>query len=165
MAGHFTPGGGVRMVNVGDKDVTSRRARATGRLRITAPQYTLLQRNQLAKGDWRTVAQVAGIQGAKKCAELVPLCHPLPLDAVHLDVKLARKTRTVEVVATVLATARTGVEMEALSAVSAALLAIYDMIKGVDKGATIAAIQLEEKSGGRSGHWQRGRSSATTPKK
>lgn len=165
MEGHFAPRGGVRMVDVGAKEVTHRSARATGELVISSRQCTLLEKNQLQKGDWRTAAQMAGIQGAKKCAELVPLCHPLPLDAVEIEVTLARRDKTVRVAATVSATARTGVEMEALTAVSAALLSIYDMIKSVDKGAVIHAIRLEEKSGGRSGNWRRQTSTRRRPKK
>lgn len=164
MEGHFDADGGIRMVDVGDKAVTRREARAAGDLRISQRQSDALSENALAKGDWRTAAQIAGIQGAKSCTLLIPLCHPLQLDSVHVDVVLHPATRTVSVAARVAATAKTGVEMEALCAVSAALLAVYDMIKGIDKAAVIESIRLEEKSGGRSGKWQRDLPESEAPK-
>lgn len=164
MEGHFDKDGGVRMVDVGDKAITRREAHATGRLVVSERQADVLAKNALAKGDWRTAAQIAGIQGAKNCALLVPLCHPLPLETVDVELTLHPPSRTVSAAARVAATAKTGVEMEALCAVSAALLSVYDMIKGIDKAATIESIRLEHKSGGRSGQWQRDPSSTTTPK-
>jgi cyclic pyranopterin phosphate synthase len=164
MEGHFDENGGVRMVDVGDKTVTRREAHASGRLVVSERQTEALVRNALAKGDWRTTAQIAGIQGAKNCASLVPLCHPLPLESVDIDVTLHAASRTVKVAAYVAATGKTGVEMEALCAASAALLSVYDMIKGIDKAATIESLQLEQKSGGRSGTWQRDQSSTATQK-
>ena len=114
----------------------------------------LIRDRKLAKGDVLEVARLAGIMAAKRTAELIPLCHPLPLDAVTIDFDFPDES-TVEVSAEARVTARTGVEMEALTAVSVAALTIYDMCKGIDRGMTIAEIRLEEKSGGRSGHWRR----------
>jgi cyclic pyranopterin phosphate synthase len=152
----------VQMANVGGKPVTSRSARAEGTLTVSQAQASALGDNTLAKGDWRNVARLAGIQGAKHCADLVPLCHPLPLDYVDVDIELDPRANQVRVLCTAMASAKTGVEMEALTGVTAALLAVYDMIKSLDKGATIGPIVLLEKSGGKSGAWSR---SNTTPKK
>jgi cyclic pyranopterin phosphate synthase len=153
--GHFDALGGVRMVDVGDKDTTRRTAAAQGTLSITGKQADVLARGAVAKGDWKTTAQLAGIQGAKKCWELIPLCHPLPIEQIEVDVSLDEAERKVHVTARVSATAKTGVEMEAMCAVSAALLAVYDMIKGIDKAARIEGIELLTKSGGKSGDWKR----------
>jgi cyclic pyranopterin phosphate synthase len=143
------------MANVGDKPVTTRTARAEGTLTVSQGQASALGDNTLAKGDWRNVARLAGIQGAKRCADIVPLCHPLPLDYVDIDIRFNAQTKEVQVLCTAMADAKTGVEMEALTGVSAALLAIYDMIKSLDKGARIGPIVLLQKSGGKSGDWSR----------
>jgi len=164
MKGHFDDHGGIRMVDVKDKPVTLREAYAKGHLAISERQVEVLSENALAKGDWRTTAQIAGIQGAKRCAALVPLCHSVLLESVDVDVVLDSRSRSVAVTARVAATAKTGVEMEALCAVSAALLTVYDMIKGIDKAAVIESIRLEKKSGGRSGLWQRDLPETTSPK-
>jgi cyclic pyranopterin phosphate synthase len=151
---HFDEQGASRMVNVGDKEVTRRVARASGLLRMEAATRQLIVDRAHAKGDVLEVARLAGIMAAKRTAELIPLCHPLGLSAVAVDLQpedqnLIRLEATVEVVA------KTGVEMEALTAVSVAALTIYDMCKAVDRNITIERIQLEEKSGGQSGHYVR----------
>ena len=151
---HFDEAGGSRMVDVGDKAVTERMARATGVVRMAADTLRLIQDRKLAKGDVLEVARLAGIMGAKRTADLIPLCHPLPLDAVTVAFEFPDDT-SVRIDTQVRVTARTGVEMEALTAVSVAALTIYDMCKSVDRAMTIEAIRLEEKSGGRSGHFQR----------
>ena len=151
---HFDEAGGSRMVDVGDKAVTERMARASGVVRMAAETLLLIQDRKLANGDVLEVARIAGIMGAKRTTDLIPLCHPLPLDAVTVAFEFPDDT-SVRIEAQVRVTARTGVEMEALTAVSVAALTIYDMCKSVDRAMTIEAIRLEEKSGGRSGHFQR----------
>ena len=151
---HFDEHGASRMVDVGDKPVTHRMARASGLVRMQPATRQLILDRQLAKGDVLEVARLAGIMAAKRTGELIPLCHPLPLDAVsitfsEIDADALRIEATVEV------TAKTGVEMEALTAVSVAALTVYDMCKSVDRGMQIERIQLEAKSGGRSGHYVR----------
>lgn len=143
------------MVDVSGKDVTVRTARASGRVLVSAEVIALLRGPGVPKGDALAVARVAGIQGAKRTPELVPLCHPLALHAVDIDVSVADDA--VEIAATVRTADRTGVEMEALTAVATAALTVVDMVKAVDKGAAITDIRIEEKSGGRSGTWRRGR--------
>lgn len=145
----------VRMVNVGQKDVTLRRARASGALEVSGAQMNALTEGQVAKGDWQSVAKVGGVMAAKRCAEWIPLCHSIGLDSVEVDIALESATQRVHVSCVVAAHARTGVEMEALCGVSAALLCVYDMVKGLDKGARIVDVRLDEKSGGRSGNWMR----------
>ena len=151
---HFDPTGASRMVDVGDKPLTVRIARASGRVRMLPATLQRIQDRSLAKGDVLEVARLAGIMAAKRTGEIIPLCHPLPLDAVSLSFSFP-DDQTVEIEAEVRVTARTGVEMEALVAVSAATLTIYDMCKAIDRGMIIERIQLEEKSGGKSGHFQR----------
>jgi cyclic pyranopterin monophosphate synthase len=151
---HFDAQGHSRMVDVAHKDITSRMARASGRVRMRRETLELVQNRGLAKGDVLEVARLAGIMAAKRTAELIPLCHPLPLDAVTVDFAFPDDT-SVAIEAVVRVTARTGVEMEALAAVSVAALTIYDMCKAVDRGLVMEAVQLEEKSGGRSGHFLR----------
>ena len=151
---HFDETGGSRMVDVGAKDVTERMARASGVVRMAAETLRLIQDRKLAKGDVLEVARLAGIMGAKRTADLIPLCHPLPLDAVSVAFEFPDET-SVRIEAQVRVTARTGVEMEALTAVSVAALAIYDMCKAIDRAMIIEAIRLEEKAGGRSGHFVR----------
>lgn len=151
---HFDESGASRMVDVGEKPVTARVARASARVRMQAETLRLVRDQQLAKGDVLEVARLAGIQAAKRTWELIPLCHPLPLDAVELHFQFVGDD-VVTIEATAKATARTGVEMEALTAAATAALAIYDMCKAVDRAITIERIRLEEKSGGKSGHFTR----------
>jgi cyclic pyranopterin phosphate synthase len=140
---HLDENGRARMVDVGDKPIQQRMARAAGRI-ILAPQTrALIRANQVKKGDVLTIAQIAGIQAAKRTAELIPLCHPLALDCVQVVCTLT--DQGVEVASEVRCTGRTGVEMEALTAVSVALLAVYDMCKGVDKAMRIEDVRLLEK--------------------
>jgi cyclic pyranopterin phosphate synthase len=150
---HVDDQGAARMVDVSGKDVTVRTARASGRVLVSAEVVALLRGPGVPKGDALAVARVAGIQGAKRTPDLVPLCHPLALHAVDVDVDLADDA--VEIAATVRTADRTGVEMEALTAVATAALTVVDMVKAVDRGAVITDIRIEEKSGGRSGTWRR----------
>jgi len=143
------------MVDVGAKPVTARRALARGRVRFGAGAFRLLEAKRLAKGDALAVARLAGIQAAKRTAEWIPLCHTVPLDALEIRVDLDPRTRTAVVTAEAAARWTTGVEMEALVAVAAACLALYDMAKGVDRTIAVERIELLEKSGGRSGTWRR----------
>jgi cyclic pyranopterin phosphate synthase len=151
---HLDAGGASRMVDVGEKEVTVRRARASGRVRMSADTLQMVDSGAATKGNVLEVARLAGILAAKRTAELIPLCHLLPLDAVSVSFRFPDST-SVEIEAEARATARTGVEMEALVAVSVAALTIYDMCKAVDRGMTIEQVRLEEKSGGRSGHFVR----------
>jgi cyclic pyranopterin phosphate synthase len=144
------------MVDVGDKPVSSRMARAVGRVRMQVATQRAIRERSIDKGSVIEVARLAGIMAAKRTGDLIPLCHPLPLDAVALTFDFPDET-SVAIEAVVSVTARTGVEMEALTAVSVAALTIYDMCKSIDRGMTIEAIRLEEKSGGRSGHFLRDR--------
>ncbi len=143
------------MVDVGAKEVTERVARAEGRLLMQPETLALLRSGSTPKGDPLLVAQIAGLQAAKRTAELIPLCHPLPLTHVKVDVELEEAPPAVHVTASTKVAGRTGVEMEALTAVSVALLTAYDMLKAVDRGMTITDIRLLQKSGGRSGTWTR----------
>ena len=142
------------MVDVGEKPVSTRVARASARVSMAAETLALIRDRKLAKGDVLEVARLAGIMAAKRTPDLIPLCHVLPLDAVSIDFEFP-DGRTVAIECTVGVTARTGVEMEALTAVAVASLVIYDMCKGIDRAMVIERIQLEEKSGGRSGHFVR----------
>jgi len=151
---HVDESGAARMVDVSDKDVTHRVATASGRVLVSAEVVALLRGQGVPKGDALAVARVAGIMGAKRTPELIPLCHPLAISGVRLDLAVADDA--VEITATVKTTDRTGVEMEALTAVSVAALTVVDMVKAVDKGAVITDIRVEEKSGGKSGEWHRG---------
>ena len=150
---HVDDQGAPRMVDVSGKDVTVREARASGRVLVSPEVVALLRGPGMPKGDALAVARVAGIQGAKRTPDLVPLCHPLALHAVSVDVDVADDA--VEIVATVRTADRTGVEMEALTAVATAALTVVDMVKAVDKTASITDVRIEEKSGGRSGTWRR----------
>ena len=150
---HVGPTGAARMVDVTDKSVSVRTATASGRVLVSADVARLLRGEGMPKGDVLAVARIAGIQGAKRTPELIPLCHPLSLHAVTVDVTVADDA--VDIVATVRTADRTGVEMEALTAVSIAALAVVDMVKAVDKRAIITDIRLESKTGGRSGEWHR----------
>ncbi len=151
---HFDAEGHARMVDVAAKEVTQRVARASGRVRMAKPTLELVRDRKLAKGDVLAVARLAGIMAAKRTAELIPLCHQVPLDTVELAFGYPDDEH-VSIEAVARATARTGVEMEALVATSAAALTIYDMCKAIDRGIVIEQVQLEEKSGGRSGHYRR----------
>jgi cyclic pyranopterin phosphate synthase len=145
------------MVDVGDKTVSQREARASGRIRLRPATLEAVRANTMEKGDVLAVARIAGIQGAKETSRLVPLCHPLPLEHVAVELILEDEPPSIRVMSRARTSARTGVEMEALAAVGVALLAIYDMVKAIDRGAVIEEIRLEEKSGGRSGTWRRER--------
>ena len=151
---HFDSSGASRMVDVGEKQVARRIARASGLVRMAAETVTLIRDKRAAKGDVLEVARLAGIMATKRTAELIPLCHPLQLESVTIDFAFLDE-QTLRIEATVQVEAKTGVEMEALTAVSVAALTVYDMCKAVDRGIAIERIQLEEKSGGRSGHWRR----------
>jgi cyclic pyranopterin monophosphate synthase len=151
---HFDESGASRVVDVGGKQVTRRSARASGLVRMAADTLSLIRDKRAAKGDVLEVARLAGIMATKRTADLIPLCHPLSIDSVTIDFAF-EGDQTLRIEATVQVEAKTGVEMEALMAVSVAALTVYDMCKGVDRGITIDQIQLEEKSGGRSGHWIR----------
>lgn len=150
---HLDEKGKARMVDVGDKPVTSREARARGEITMSATALRLIRQGALAKGDPLQAARLAGIMAAKKTAELIPLCHPLPL--THVGVELTPTRRGYRVDARVRTASQTGVEMEALTAVAVAALTIYDMAKAVDKEMVIGQICLLEKKGGRSGHYRR----------
>ena len=139
------------MVNVGDKELTQRRAVAKGGVEMSPETLSTLLEGKLKKGDALSVARIAGIQGAKETSRLIPLCHPLPLHEIEIEFVPREDARFMEVSATVSAHARTGVEMEALTAVSVACLTLYDMAKSMDKTMTIRDIRVVEKSGGKSG--------------
>ena len=150
---HVDARGRVRMVDVGDKPVTAREAIARGSVRMSADARRQIRRGAVAKGDPLQAARLAGIMAAKQTSALIPLCHPLPISSVELELAATRSGYDIE--ARVRTTARTGVEMEALTAVSIAALTIYDMLKAVDKSMVIGAIRLMFKSGGRSGTYRR----------
>jgi cyclic pyranopterin phosphate synthase len=150
---HVDDRGAARMVDVSGKDVTVRTAVATGVLRTTAEVIDLLRRDGLPKGDALATARIAGIMGAKRTPDLVPLCHPIALSGVKVD--LEPGTDTVVITATVKTADRTGVEMEALTAVAVAGLTLIDMVKAVDPAASIDAVRCETKTGGKTGTWQR----------
>ncbi|HEX2300741.1 MAG TPA: cyclic pyranopterin monophosphate synthase MoaC [Pseudonocardiaceae bacterium] len=150
---HVDSRGAARMVDVSDKQSSARTAVATGVLRTTDEVIRLLRAEQLPKGDALATARIAGIMGAKRTPDLVPLCHPIALSGVTVD--LQAEGREVRIVATVRTTDRTGVEMEALTAVAVAGLALHDMVKAVDPAAVLDAVQVERKEGGKTGLWTR----------
>jgi cyclic pyranopterin phosphate synthase len=150
---HVDAIGAARMVDVSGKDVTAREATAYGRFDTTAEVIDLLRRDGLAKGDALAVARIAGIAAAKRTPELVPLCHPVAIHGVTVDLTVLETS--IEISATVRTADRTGVEMEALTCVTVAGLALYDMVKAVDRGAELNAVHLVHKSGGRRGRWDR----------
>ncbi|MFJ4847278.1 MULTISPECIES: cyclic pyranopterin monophosphate synthase MoaC [unclassified Streptomyces] len=152
---HIDAAGAARMVDVSEKDITTRTARATGRVLVSARVVELLRGEGVPKGDALATARIAGIMGAKRTPDLIPLCHPLAVSGVKVD--LAVGDSSVDITATVRTTDRTGVEMEALTAVSVAALTVVDMVKAVDKGAVITDVRVEEKTGGASGDWSRDR--------
>ena len=149
---HLDAAGGARMVDVGDKAPTRREATATGRILMSAEAAAAIRDGSAKKGDVLAVARVAGIMAAKRTSDLIPLCHPLPVTKVTVD--LAVEDAAVAATATVATDGKTGVEMEALTAVTVALLTVYDMAKAIDKGMTIEGVRLLAKSGGRSGDWR-----------
>jgi cyclic pyranopterin phosphate synthase len=151
---HLDPRGRVRMVDVSAKSPSARMAVAEGVLRAAPDTIRRIDEGTLPKGDFRPTVEVAGIAAAKRTAELIPLCHPLGLDHVAVDVTTDADAGRVRVVATATVNGRTGVEMEALTAVSVALLTAYDLLKAVDKGMRIEGVRLLEKRGGRSGDWK-----------
>ena len=151
---HFDESGASRMVDVGQKPISRRVARATAQIRMQPATLRSILDQRVEKGDVLEVARLAGIQAAKRTGELIPLCHPLAIDAVTLDFT-STDDRSIAIQAVVSVEAKTGVEMESLTAVSVAALTIYDMCKSADRSMQIEQIQLEEKSGGRSGTWQR----------
>ncbi len=150
---HVDDAGVARMVDVSGKDISVRRAVAAGTLRTTAEVIGLLHRDALPKGDALAVARVAGIMGAKRTPDLIPLCHPIALHGVTVELTPTRST--VDILATVKTADRTGVEMEALTAVAAAGLALIDMVKGVDPAASLDGVRVLRKEGGKTGEWQR----------
>ena len=157
---HFDRSGRARMVDVGEKPDSERVAVASGRVRMAGETVGLIRAGRAAKGDVLAVAQVAAVMGAKKTADLIPMCHPLML--TRIDVTFQLRDEHVWIETTVATRGRTGVEMEALTAVATAALTIYDMLKAVDRGMTIEEIRLESKEGGRSGRWSRDAVSAET---
>ena len=150
---HINEKGEARMVDVSAKDVTERTARAEGFVVMTQDTLALVEKGSAKKGDVLATARIAGIMAAKKTHELIPLCHPLAITKATVDFELSQDPIGIHILAEVKVTGQTGVEMEALTAVSVAALTIYDMLKAADKAMIISAIQLLEKSGGRSGHY------------
>jgi len=151
---HFDDAGSARMVDIGAKDVTVRTAIAEGKVTMSLETAALIRDRKVAKGDVLQIARVAGIMAAKKTPELVPLCHPIPLEKVEVEFEFEDDT-TLVIRAQSKATFRTGVEMEALTAVMIAGLTVYDMCKSVDKGMVVGPFYLQEKCGGKSGHFKR----------
>jgi cyclic pyranopterin phosphate synthase len=150
---HFDAAGQAHMVDVGAKAETHRVARATGLIRMAPETFALVAGGQAKKGDVIGIARIAAIQGAKRTSDLVPLCHPLPITRVAVAFELDASACTVRCTAQVETHGRTGVEMEALTAVQVGLLTIYDMLKAADRGMVMEGIRLLEKQGGKSGHW------------
>lgn len=152
---HFDEQGRAKMVDVGEKTESQRVAVASGRVYVNENTFALIQSGGIKKGDVLTVAQIAGIMGAKQTSSLIPMCHPIILNGVHMDLRLSETAKAVEITASVSCDGRTGVEMEALTAVSVAALTIYDMCKAVQKDMIISDICLLKKSGGVHGDYQR----------
>lgn len=166
---HFSAAGRAKMVDVSDKSVTQRVAMASGVLRMQPETLVRIQAGSIAKGDVLTVADVAAVMAAKRTADLIPMCHTLPLTGVEIGFNEIHEPDIsgcvgLSVTATVKCVGQTGVEMEALSAVSVALLTVYDMCKAIDKGMRIECVQLEEKRGGKSGVWKRSESNKQVAK-
>jgi len=151
---HLDDDGAARMVDVGDKPVTDRRAVARAVVRMSPGTAAAVAAGDAPKGDVIATARIAGIQAAKRTGELIPLCHPIGLDGVDVAADLDVEGGTLTLTATARVTARTGVEMEAMTAATVAALTVYDMVKGIERGVEIASVVLLEKSGGRSGHWR-----------
>jgi cyclic pyranopterin monophosphate synthase len=152
---HLDASGRARMVDVGDKEATVRRATARATVRVSPQTARQVLLGDAPKGDVLSVARIAGIQAAKRTGELIPLCHPLALTFVGVEADIAADAGTITITAEAHTTGPTGVEMEAMTAASVAALTVYDMVKGIERGAEIAEVVLLEKSGGRSGHWTR----------
>jgi len=152
---HLDDEGRIKMVDVGAKPVTARMAEASAFVRMSESTVAAVRERRTPKGDPLEIARLAGIMAAKRTGELIPLCHPLPL--THVDVQITLDDDCARLTATASTSAQTGVEMEALTAVSVAALTLYDMLKAIDRGMVIGEIRLERKSGGRSGEWQRGK--------
>jgi cyclic pyranopterin phosphate synthase len=152
---HLDSEGTARMVDVGDKPVTGRRAVARAVVRMAPETAAAVAAGDAPKGDVLGTARIAGIQAAKRTGELIPLCHPLALDHIDVDARVDAGAGTVTLTAEVRVTARTGVEMEAMTAAAVAALTVYDMVKGLERAVTIEDVRLISKSGGRSGDWQR----------
>ena len=152
---HLDAAGQASMVDVSSKPATERRARARAVVRVSPETAAKVHDGNAPKGDVIGVARIAGIQAAKRTSELIPLCHPLSLSYVGVEGTIDAEAGEIELIAEARTTGPTGVEMEALTAASVAALTVYDMVKGVERGAEIAGVALLEKSGGRSGHWQR----------
>jgi cyclic pyranopterin phosphate synthase len=150
---HIDESGHARMVDVSGKDVTARQARATGRVLLSAAAIAALRAGEVPKGDALAVARIAGIQGAKRTPDLVPLCHPIAVHSVTVDLTVADDAVLIEAI--VRTADRTGVEMEALTSVTVAALAMIDMVKAIDPAAVISDVRVEEKTGGKTGRWQR----------
>ena len=152
---HFNDQGRAKMVDVGEKNITRRTATAMARVFVNENTFALIQSGGMKKGDVLTVAQVAGVMGAKHTPDLIPMCHPILMDGIDLKLSLCRERLSVEILATVSCDGRTGVEMEALTAVSTAALTVYDMCKAVQKDMVISDICLLEKTGGVHGDFHR----------
>ena len=152
---HLDSSGRARMVDVGEKPVTERRAVARAVVRVSPETAHKVLAGDAPKGDVLGVARIAGIQAAKRTAELIPLCHPLALTFVGVEGSVDAQDGTIVLTAEARTTGQTGVEMEAMTAASVAALTVYDMVKGIERGAAIGEVVLLEKSGGRSGHWTR----------
>ena len=152
---HLSPDGRATMVDVGDKPETRREATASAVLRMSAETFEQVRDGQSKKGDIFRTAELAGTMGAKRTSDLIPLCHPLPLSSVEVRIRPDAAEACLRIEATARTVGRTGVEMEAMTAASVAALTLYDMVKAVDRDAQIDAVRLEEKSGGKSGHWKR----------
>ena len=152
---HLDAQGRARMVDVGAKEVTARRAVARAVVRMTPTTAAIVAAGDAPKGDVLATARIAGIQAAKRTGELIPLCHPLGLDHVDVEIGIDAPAGEITLTAEAAVSARTGVEMEAMTAVTVAALTVYDMVKGIERGVEIASVSLLEKSGGRSGTWRR----------
>ena len=152
---HFNQAGEARIVDVGDKEITARRAVASGRILMQAETLELIRQGKHKKGDVLGVARTAGIMATKRTADLVPMCHPLSLTHVEIGFEIDDDANAVNCTVAAETRGQTGVEMEALTGLQVTLLTIYDMCKAVDRGMTMTDIRLEEKSGGKSGHWTR----------
>ncbi len=152
---HFNEQGRAKMVDVGEKPVSQRTAVAAGRVLVNGQTFSLIQSGGMKKGDVLTVAQIAGVMGAKRTPDLIPMCHPILMDGINLELHLNEERQSVEITATVTCDGRTGVEMEALTAVSTAALTVYDMCKAVQKDMVITDIRLLRKSGGVHGDYSR----------
>ena len=150
---HINDDGKAHMVDVSDRAITQRSARASGKVVLSKSVLSLIAEGKTPKGDVLATARIAGIMGAKKTPELIPLCHPISISSVNVDLEIVEDG--VKIYSTVTISDRTGVEMEALTAVSIAALTIIDMTKALDPGATITNVQVDEKDGGRNGHWKR----------